>query len=177
MDHDHASPVISDAAASARAIEPEQLNSERILQRFGSYGIEILEQDASVRRSNLFSTEADTRTCRTYAVVRFAGGYHDDIADAHTAVVSGRSIGSTFRESGWSVDKRTVFIGSIPATEAKPEVSHLMRLPSPQILGKHVYELILERGVQSLQYATIVELHHPDYLSEKELRELYGQSD
>lgn len=177
MDRDHVSPFALTGAVGNYAIEPEQLNSERILQRFGSCDIEILEQDATVRRSNLFSTEDGIRTCRTYAVVQFAGHYGDDIADAHEAIVSGRSIGATFREFGWSVDKHTVFIGSIPAAEADPEVSLLMRLDSPRRLGKHVYELVLKRDTGSSQYARIVELHHPGYLEEKELRELYGQSD
>ncbi|NIV16935.1 MAG: hypothetical protein GWN47_00665 [Woeseiaceae bacterium] len=177
MDRNPVSSSVLAGAISTCAIEPEQLNSERILQRFGSCNIEILEQDSSVRRSNLFSTEDGKRTCRTYAVVRFVGSFSGDIDDAHDAIVSGRSIGATFRDLGWSVDKRTIFIGSIPASEADPEVSQLMRLESPHHLGKHVYELVLERNDESLRYATIVELHHPGYLDEKELRELYGQSD
>jgi len=37
----------------------------------------------------------------------------------------------------------------------------------------HVYQLLLVRNEQSFEYATIVEIHHPDYLSENDLQQLY----
>jgi hypothetical protein len=40
------SPAVLTAALSACAVEPELLNSERIEERFGNYGVEILERTA-----------------------------------------------------------------------------------------------------------------------------------
>ncbi|MGI9200381.1 MAG: hypothetical protein ACR2QL_04940, partial [Woeseiaceae bacterium] len=48
------SPFVIAAALSACAQEPEALNSERIEERFGSYGIEVLSHEAGVRRSSLY---------------------------------------------------------------------------------------------------------------------------
>ena len=71
------------------------LNSDRIEQRFGSYGIEVLASEAGLRRSNLFSYEGDTAICRTYAVVQFAEPLDDAGRDEYvrqTAVVA-RALG------------------------------------------------------------------------------------
>lgn len=48
-----------------------------------------------------------------------------------------------------------------------------MRLDKPTTLGLHVYRLMLDTGSKSIHYATIVESHHPDYLTNAELIELY----
>ena len=45
------------------------LNSERIEQRFGSYGITVLEQSDLTRVSNLYTLEEERETCRTFAIV------------------------------------------------------------------------------------------------------------
>jgi hypothetical protein len=37
----------------------------------------------------------------------------------------------------------------------------------------HAYELRIEQDPESIHYATIVEVHHPDYLSPVELHSLY----
>lgn len=177
MDRHDVSAAVHTTAFDAGAFEPEQLNSERIRQRFGSCGIEVLSQDPLLRRSNLFSTDKGSRTCRTYAVVRFADDPGAIFAPAHELVLAGRSIGATFRESGWRVNKHTMFIGTVPVARAGADVAPLMQLDTTRDLGMHVYELLLERDGQSVHYATIVELHHPDYLSEKELRSLYGEAD
>jgi len=38
----------------------------------------------------------------------------------------------------------------------------------------HVYRMTLEKNDQSIRYATIVETHHPDYMTEAQLLELYA---
>jgi hypothetical protein len=175
MRRNSVSPVVLAAALSACALEPELLNSERIVQRFDNYGIEILEQREDLRRSNLYSSENDIRTCRTYAVVAFGELSDVSSSDAHQEVLAGGSIGTTFKESGWTILKDTVHIGSISFANRDHVVMQIMRLTDIQDLAMHVYRLILEREDESAQYATIVEVHHPDYLSENELHELYGQ--
>jgi hypothetical protein len=166
------SPVVLAAALSACALEPELLNSERIVQRFGNYGIEILEQTDAVRRSNLYSLENGLRTCRTYAVVDFVELSDVNSTDAHQDILAGGSIGATLKESGWTIRKDTVHIGNISFANRDHPVMQMMRLSDIQDLAMHVYRLVLEREGESANYATIVEVHHPDYLSENELHDL-----
>jgi hypothetical protein len=44
-----------------------------------------------------------------------------------------------------------------------------------QPLAVHVYDLEISRGETSALYATIAEVHHPDYLDVTALRAIYGQ--
>jgi hypothetical protein len=167
------SPAVLTAALSACAVEPELLNSERIEERFGSYGVEILEQSDSFRRSNLYSTENGTRTCRTYAIVNFADSRASVFADEHEEVISGQSIGTTFKESGWTIQKETLFIGDVTVDNSDASILQLMNLGTPQQLGMHVYRLMLLHDGEAIPYAAIVEVHHPAYLDEAELLQLY----
>lgn len=41
----------------------------------------------------------------------------------------------------------------------------------------HVYRLILTRDEHSIDYATIIETHHPAYLTEADVRQLYPTGD
>ena len=49
----------------------------------------------------------------------------------------------------------------------------VMRLSGAHDLALHVYQLLLVRDEQALEYATILEAHHPEYLIETALRELF----
>lgn len=166
-------PSVLAAVLSACATESVILNSERIEQHFGSYGIEVLASEAGLRRSNLFSYERDTPTCRTYAVVQFVDQLDDRYDEAHTRVLAGESIGATFREDGWDIAKHTLFVGSVRLPEGPSEVRRLMRLTGPHDLALHVYQLVLVRGAIELEYATIIEAHHPDYLGPDDLETIY----
>ena len=163
------------AALSACAQEPEALNSERIKERFGSYGIEILSQDSGIRRSSLYSIEGQTQICRTYAVVKFVDESTARVGDAHADIVAGQSIGSTFRASGWQIGKITLHVGSVSLDDPEHEIGQLMHLEQAAELSVHAYQLVLEKDDQTIDYATIVETHHPDYLTTPELTELYGE--
>src|SRR5688572_8293898 len=83
----------------------ELLNSERIAAAFGSYGVEVLEQDDQVRVSSLFSLAADEKTCRTFAVVRYPPRLDSAVSAEHAAIVAGGSIGAVFTAHGWEVRK------------------------------------------------------------------------
>ena len=170
------SSIVIAAALSACAHEPEALNSERIEQQFGSYGIEVLSQEAGIRRSNLYSVHGGDHVCRTYAVVRFADDLAPEVADAHADVIAGQSIGSTFRSDGWHIKKNTIYVGTLPMTDIEHPIARLMRLQQQTELGVHAYRFVLQREELSINYATIVETHHPDYLSTDELQTLYGES-
>jgi hypothetical protein len=41
---------------------------------------------------------------------------------------------------------------------------------------RHAYRLMLEQDAAAIDYATIVELHHPDYLLPTDLARLFGDT-
>ncbi|MEE4163219.1 MAG: hypothetical protein V2I25_11995 [Woeseiaceae bacterium] len=167
--------AISSAPPTSVA-DPALLNSERIKARFGSYGIEILGEFHGLRQANLYSREGGDKVCRTFALVR-ATEVSEPIAAEHSAIAGGRSIGATFRDSGWDVVKRTRYTGVLEREMLGNDLGHaiaeLMRLDPPVPLAVHAYELIVERENTSLHYASILELHHPAYLDGDELARLF----
>jgi hypothetical protein len=170
------SPVVIAAALSACALEPESLNSERIQERFGSYGIEVFSHKSGIRRSSLYSNDGDTRICRTYAVVRFFDESTPRVAAAHADILAGGSIGATFKSTGWQIGKVNLHVGSISLDGSDHVIGDLMQLSGPTELSVHAYQLVLEKDSQTIDYATITETHHPDYMSLPELEKLYGDS-
>lgn len=148
----------------------ELLNSERIEQAFGSYGLDVLENGEAVRVSNLFSGADAERVTRTFAVVLFSDP-HPDFAAEHALIVAGGSIGAVFTEHGWTVRKRHRFFGLLDATD---RVRRLMGGIERGSLATHVYVLDVVRPGAAHEYATIVETHHPDYLALDDLRAIYG---
>ena len=176
MRHTQFPPSALAAILSACATESVNLNSERIEKRFGSYGIEVLASEAGLRRSSLFSFDGDTSTCRTYAVVQFVEQLDERYNDAHSKVLAGKSIGATFREDGWDVRKRTLYIGTVRLPEIRTPVGELMRLTGAHDIALHVYQLVLARAETELEYATILEAHHPEYLSAEDLREIFADA-
>jgi hypothetical protein len=162
------------AILSACATESVNLNSERIEKRFGRYGVEVLASEAGLRRSSLFSFDGDTSTCRTYAVVKFVEQLDERYNDAHSKVLAGDSIGATFKEDGWDVGKRTLYIGTIRLPDSRTPIGELMRLNGAHDIALHVYQLVLARGNTELEYAIILEAHHPEYLSTQDLQEIFS---
>ena len=154
-------------------LQPEALNSERIEQRFGSYGIDVLEYEDGVRRSSLYSLEGDRKVCRTYAVVLFDKQLAPGVNAAHAEVLASQSIGATFKASDWEIRKSTLYVGTLFLSPADHPVGQLMQLDEPVELAMHAYRLNVKQKSQSVNYATIVELHHPDYLSPDQLKVLY----
>ena len=173
MRNTHFPPSVLAAILSACATESVNLNSERIEKRFGSYGIEVLASEAGLRRTSLFSYDGDTATCRTYAVVEFVEQLDERYNDAHEKVLSGNSIGATFREDGWGIRKKSLYIGSIPLADSSSDLAHLMRLSGAYDLALHIYQLVLVRDDIALEYATIMEAHHPEYLAESDLLDVF----
>jgi hypothetical protein len=147
------------------------LNSERIEQIFGSYGIDVLYSDARLRISSLYSTHDGIGTTRTLAIVGYPAAVDARLAEVHAAIQGGASIGATFQSAGWTVVKRNLFFGVFTASAG---VSTRMRIPAGAALATHGYALVVTRGDLALDYATIAELHHPDYLDLEALAEIYG---
>lgn len=167
------SPAVIAAAMTACAIEAESLNSERIAERFGSYGIDVLSQGDGVRRSSLYSLAGDARICRTYAVVIFLNPQADAVAEAHADILAGQSIGETFKSDQWQINKHTEYLGDLDLDASQSEIGALMHLSGELSLAMHVYRLVLEKNTQAVEYARIVEVHHPEYLDTDALRSLY----
>jgi hypothetical protein len=166
-------PAVVAVMLSACETEPALLNSERIEQHFGSYGISVLPSDAGLRRSSLFSLHENEAICRTYAVVRFSDQPHDWYSQEHAEVLAGNSIGAIFRSHGWDVHKQTMYIGRLLLPNRRTQIGELMHIGDQVELALHVYQLLLVRNEQVFEYATIVETHHPEYLSENDVLELY----
>jgi len=170
----HSSSTVSlTAALRACAHQPELLNSERIEKQFGNYKLTVLAQGVGERRSSLNSAANGTQTCRTYAVAQFVDANITEIAAPHKDVLAGQSIGTTFRDSGWTIFKDTLHIGTLAIPEPQHPIGQLMRLTQSVDLAVHVYRMTLEKDGLSIQYATIIEAHHPDYMTEAVLLELY----
>lgn len=150
------------------------MNSERIRQEFGSFGIDVLECSVERRVSSLHSFEHGLKVCRTYAVVEFTGMSGPDLAEEHDRVQAGESIGAVFKAGGWSITKRHVGIGRRMLLPADTEIVSLMRLGQPRPVAWHSYIFEVYKGPSRFDYASITELHHPDYLSEADLRQIYG---
>jgi hypothetical protein len=176
MQPNRLSPVVIAAALNACALEPESLNSERIARRFGSYGIEVLSHSAGVRRTSLYSLAEEQKICRTYAVVRFVDADTPRVAAAHAEILAGQSIGATFKSSGWTIGKISLHTGSLLIEDLRHPIARLMALERATELGVHAYQLVLQQDTQTIEYATIVETHHPEYLGVKDLEKLYGEN-
>ncbi len=166
-------PAEHAAALSACATETVLLNSERVEQRFGSSGIDVLASEAGLRRSSLYSVQGESRICRTYAVVRFTDEPDLSYSPEHAKVLAGNSLGEVFKANSWSIHKQTLYIGSLDIGTSRSGISELMQLSEHHTLALHVYQLLLARRNRVFEYATIVEAHHPDYLLESDLLEIY----
>ena len=160
--------------AAAQPAPRELLNSERIAAKFGSYGVAVLEQDDAVRVSNLFSGEGEERICRTFAIVRYSERIDPALGAEHAAVVAGGSIGAVFAAAGWEVRKTHLRYDTRTAT---PRLASLMRIAEGTPLAMHIYAFDVAQGGRTLEYAALVEIHHPDYLTSEQLVEIYGPAD
>jgi len=149
-------------------------NSDRIRLKFGSYGIEIVENGARIRVSNLYSTNDGFKTNRTFAVVMYPVVIEPAFAKEHDAIINGQSIGIVFREHGWEIEKRHQYVGEL---EVGPDFSAIHAVfgdiggVRPVI---HVYSLLIKKHNAKFHYASIAEVHHPDYLGLEDLRTIFG---
>jgi hypothetical protein len=166
-----AAVLLSLSGVLAQPLAREPLNSERIEARFGSYGVEVLESGTKYRVSNLFSGDATHKICRTFAVVRYPLAIDPAFAEEHAAILAGGSIGAVFTAAGWQVRKTHLFYGEVAATE---RLARLMHVAPGTSLAEHAYVLDVAKDGRALTYATLVEIHHPDYLSRSELPAIYG---
>ncbi len=149
------------------------LNSERIQQKFGSYGIDVLESDSALRVSNLYSLDDDRKTTRTFAVVKYPDEVDDAFAEEHLTILNGGSIGAVFKRNGWQVIKQHEYFGTINAAADYAGIYRLMGDIQPVDLAVHIYRLDIRKDNMTFQYAEIAEVHHPDYLQVVDLQGIY----
>ncbi|MDJ0760298.1 MAG: hypothetical protein QNJ19_12925 [Woeseiaceae bacterium] len=157
---------------SALVTEPEHLNSEKIEAKYGSYHIDVIASDGRTRQSALSSESNGTRVCRTFALTQFSD--EGDAPSAHGTIRGGASIGATLQRDGWSILKSTIHVGHITITDRQHTVAQLMHLQTPAKLALHIYKLSIEKDGDVVDYATISEIHHPDYLTEDDVRALFS---
>jgi hypothetical protein len=167
--------VVAGVAACQGALSQdgarELLNSERIAAAFGSYGVEVLETSPTIRVSSLYTTERAARTCRTFAVVLYPASVDPEVAEEHASIVAGGSIGAVFAANGWTVRKTHLRYG---ARAASDRLAALMRIAPGSPLAEHAYVLDVVRDSRVIQYAALVEIHHPAYLEAANLIGIYG---
>ena len=161
--------------ATAPALSEESsgslLNSERIEQRFGSYGIEVMQQDEQVRVASLYSLENATAVTRTFAVTHYPDSIDRHFASEHETILSGGSIGAVFTEAGWEVGRRHLWLGELPATAG---LRSKMGDTESGRLAVNVFDLVLSRDGERRVYASITEVHHPDHLTLSDLEQHYS---
>jgi len=149
-------------------------NSDRIRLKFGNYGIEVVENDPRIRVSKLFSSSASVKTNRTFAVVMYPALIEPAFRNEHEAIINGQSIGIVFKESGWQIEKRHQYIGELePLSDISGVHSVFGDIGEIQPVI-HVYSLIVKKDNAQFHYASIAEVHHPDYLELEELKAICG---
>ena len=148
-------------------------NSDRIRLKFGSYGIDIVENELRIRVSNLYSTSDGVKTNRTFAVVMYPTVIETAFRIEHQAITEGQSIGIVFREHGWQIDKRHQYIGELDTLSVFSGIHSVFGDIGSARPVIHVYSLIVRKDNQEFHYASIAEVHHPEYLELEELTSIF----
>jgi len=160
---------------AAETLVSELGNSDRIRLKFGSYGIEIIENGARIRVSNLYSTTDGVKTNRTFAVVMLPEVIEPAFSKEHAAIINGQSIGIVFKDNGWKIEKHHQYVGEL---DVGPDFSGVHSVFGD--IGEvrpviHVYSLLVKKDNAQFHYASIAEVHHPDYLGLSDLRAIFGE--
>lgn len=150
------------------------LSCDRIHRKFGSYGIDVVEANASHRVSSLYSLTGGIKVCRTYAKVRFSPTIDPAFAPEHARILGGESIGTVFRSAGWVIAKRHRHIGETALTDGDDAIARLMHVEGRPTLATDTYVFGIAKNGRRFEYAEITELHHPAYLTAAELASVYG---
>lgn len=153
------------------------LNSERIRQKFNSYGVEVIYSDSTTRITNLFSGESHGRVMRTYAVVLYPTIVDSNLTHEHKEILAGGSIGEVFKKNGWVIKKRSIYLGEIASSMKFKDIYSMMGEIDPVNLAIYMYTFTVEKSDKYYEYATIAEVYHPHYLKVEDLRSIYSDPD
>ncbi len=149
------------------------LNSERIKEKFGSYGIKVLSHTSDVRVSNLYSLKENDTITRTFAVVNYPKHIDSSYADIHIKIINGSSIGKVFKENGWSIDKAPLLKGKIDVDLSKFSYVYDLMSIQKETLAFYMYNFYIKKDGKNYKYATITEVYHPQYINAETLNLLY----
>ena len=150
------------------------LNSERIEQKFGSYGIDIVQSDNQSRVSFLYSLDPNNKNKKNYhtlAIVKFKETR--EVSIIHERILNGGSIGKSFKKEGWEIDKTNHQMMVISNPDKLLFKSWLPQI-SNENLALHFYELNVKTENYYYLYAEILEIHHPKYLGFSDITEIYS---
>ena len=170
-------PAVGGSAATnpgAGQADYTQLNSDGIAAKFGSYGVEVIRQDDDSRISSLYSVTDGVKTTRTLAVVLFNVAELEPLEAEHDDILDGASIGTTFRNAGWQIQKSNIYLGELRGAEQAPLIRRWMGTAGKEILAMHVYDFYVTKDGRPHKYATIAEIHDPDYLTLLDLQMRYA---
>lgn len=145
------------------------LNSDRIEQKFGSYGVEVVRQNETRRVSSLYSLSGGEHITRTWAIVEFLSPNEPALDKEHEAIFGGASIGRTFRDAGWTIYKAPLGAEEVVVSTEDAEIGAYMHINLPARLAAWKYEFVVSREGQTFDYARITEIYHPDYLDFEDL--------
>jgi hypothetical protein len=171
--------VHQDRPAGAACPAYEQLrpmlNSERIESCFGSYGVDLLEQEGNLRISSLYSLDTDQHITRTLAISEFASDLPASLDSAYQAIRGGASMGATLQASGWRVDKRQRYLGEVPSSDVMNCMSGQAESSIGEMLAVQVYDLYVVNATQTVRFALLAELHDPRFLTLTDLQRIDGE--
>lgn len=147
------------------------LNSARIQEKFGSFGVEVLAQDSNkgLRLSNLYSLEKGQKIARTIALTQYAANIPEELKAAHEQIIAGGSIGSTLNKHGFEVKKEFFFQGIVTDMPAKTE--ELMQVQDKNF-ASIAYDVVVSLGDQKYTYCSIAEVYSPEFLTMIELNQI-----
>ncbi len=139
------------------------MNSEEIKARFGSYHVNVLEQDQTSRLANLYSTHDGVAVCRTLAITRFSQPISAALGEADKRIRAGQSIGNTLQQAGLLMSREVTVEATTPCGQQFSALcAHTVLVGSPVYL--RVYRLHAGTEPQCLTpYAIIAEAHHPEH--------------
>jgi hypothetical protein len=149
-------------------------NSDRIQIRFGSYDIDIIENDDHIRVSKLYSLHNGKKTNRTFAIVAYPDLIEPAFKKEHEAIINGQSIGVVFEQNGWVIDKQHRYFGEIEIPSEHPGASSLFSGIGSTNPAIHIYSLVVNKDNATFEYALIAEIHHPEFLRSEDLEAIYG---
>jgi len=157
--------------------QPDPLaNSERIQLKYGNYSIDIIENNSSIRMSSLYSTHDGVRVIRTIAVVAYPSVIEKEFKTEHDAIVGGQSIGTLFKNRGWEIEKHHQYFGEIETTNGLFCETANRDDTQKTRSAINVYTLVVKKDNTSFEYASIAEVHHPEFLQLDDLAAIYGSA-
>lgn len=140
------------------------MNSDKIRERFGHYGVELLEQSPGTRLASLYSLSGEQRITRTLALTRFELPAHPAVDEQDAQIRSGESIGATLRQAGWTVVKNKTTDCQVIAGQRFALLGGATLSPEDRVLLR-VYSLSVVKGDLAIDYASIAEAYHCEHIA------------